>query len=123
MTLALIALAAAAGAASRFLLDRLVASRSRGRFPWGTFAVNVSGSLALGVLVGLALVRAVDGAYVVVLGTGYLGAYTTFSTWMVETVRLAEGGAWRAAIWNLVGSMAAGTAAAALGLGAGMLVP
>ncbi len=116
MTLALVALAAASGAVARFMLDHAV-SRGIGRaFPWGTFAVNVSGSFLLGALVGLVAFRGVDTAYLIVLGTGFLGAYTTFSTWMVETVRLIEAGSRGRALWNVLGSWGAGTAAATLGL-------
>ena len=116
MTLALVALAAAVGATARFALDHAVSCRVGGTFPWGTFAVNVSGSFSLGLLVGLVALRGVDTAYLVVLGTGFLGAYTTFSTWMVQTVRLLEAGSVGRALWNVLGSWGAGTAAAVLGL-------
>ena len=76
------------GAMARFLLDGAVSSRLARRFPFGTLAVNLSGSFAMGVLVGLALD---DGAYDV-LGTGLIGAFTTFSTWALESHRLAEDG-------------------------------
>ena len=71
----------------RFLLDGAVASASGAAFPWGTLAVNLSGAFALGVLAGAALS---DDAYRLA-GTGLLGAYTTFSTWMLETHRLGGG--------------------------------
>jgi fluoride exporter len=121
MTLALVAFAAALGAAARFVLDQAVSRRLGDAFPWGTFAVNVTGSFSLGVLVGLVALRAVDPAYLVVLGVGFLGAYTTFSTWMVETVRLIEAGSVGRALWNVLGSWAAGTAATVLGLWAATL--
>ena len=92
------------GAIARFLLDGAVSARVGSAFPWGTLAVNASGSFALGVV----------GTNVVV-GTGLLGAYTTFSTWMLETHRLAEDGRWRPAVLNVVGSLAVGLAAAWLG--------
>jgi CrcB protein len=92
------------GAIGRFLLDGAVSSRVGSAFPWGTLAVNASGSFALGVV----------GTNVVV-GTGLIGAYTTFSTWMLETHRLAEDGRWRPAVLNVVGSLAVGLAAAWLG--------
>lgn len=92
------------GALARFLLDGAVSDRMGGAFPWGTLAVNASGSFALGLLGGGTL-----------LGTGLLGAYTTFSTWMLETHRLAEEGRMRLAVVNVVGSLAVGLAAAALG--------
>jgi len=111
-----VALAAAFGAAARYALDSCLSSRRVGAFPWGTFAVNISGSLALGLLVGWVLAQELSPAYRIVLGTGFLGAYTTFSTWMLETLRLIERGARGLAFLNLAGSWAAGTAAAAAGL-------
>ncbi|MDQ3459255.1 MAG: fluoride efflux transporter CrcB [Deinococcota bacterium] len=111
-----IALAGALGAASRYLIDFYLVSRVRGSFPVGTFTVNVTGSLALGFLAGLVLYRGMPVEVKVLLGTGFLGAYTTFSTWMYETARLVEEGAWRAALVNAAGSLLAGVAAAAAGL-------
>jgi CrcB protein len=109
-------LAGALGAASRYLIDFYLVSRVRGSFPVGTFTVNVTGSLALGFLAGLVLYRGMPVEVKVLLGTGFLGAYTTFSTWMYETARLVEEGAWRAALVNAAGSLLAGVAAAAAGL-------
>jgi fluoride exporter len=85
--LAGVAVAGALGAVCRFLLDGAVAVRV-GQ-PWGTAAVNVSGSLAAGAVAGLAL-RGLDPSAQVVVATGFLGAFTTFSTWMVQTVVLLE---------------------------------
>jgi fluoride exporter len=121
MTFLLVALAAAAGAAARFVLDALVQSRSGGAHPWGTFAVNVSGSLALGLVVGFMSASGPSASWGVVVGTGFLGSYTTFSTLMVETVRMMERRAWSPALLYVGGSWAAGTAAAAAGLWAAML--
>ena len=92
------------GAIARFLLDGAVSSRAGTGFPWGTLAVNATGSFALGLL-----------GTNVLLGTGLLGAYTTFSTWMLETHRLAEDGRWRPAVLNVAGSLAVGLTAAWLG--------
>jgi fluoride exporter len=111
-----VALAAAIGAAARYALDFYITSHRPHPFPWGTFAVNISGSLGLGLLVGWALVHELSPGYRIVLGTGFLGAYTTFSTWMLETVRLLERGEHGLALLNAAGSWVAGTAAAALGL-------
>lgn len=108
----LVAIGGGAGAAARYLLDACITQVTGGERPWGIWAVNVTGSLALGVLVGLA----VPGSVMLVIGGGFLGAYTTFSTWMYDSVRLIEQGAWRAAIWNLAGSTGAGGLAATLGL-------
>jgi fluoride exporter len=110
-----VALAAAAGAVARYLLDTWLMARTGSAFPWGTFAVNISGSLALGLLAGGLALGALPAPAAVVLGTGFLGAYTTFSTWMVDSLRLIEAGARGAALANVLGSWAAGSAAAALG--------
>ena len=88
--------AAAVGAPARYLLDGLIQDRTRGEFPWGTCVVNVSGSFILGLLSGLALYHAFPADAKIVLGTGFCGAYTTFSTFTFETVRLAEAGLTRA---------------------------
>jgi CrcB protein len=89
-----------------------------GAFPWGTLIVNLSGSLVLGVLTGLALYHALPQAPRVVVGTGFCGAYTTFSAFSFETVRLLEEGELAEAAANLVGSLLL----CALGAGAGMAV-
>jgi len=99
------------GALARMLLDGFVSSRTRGAFPLGTLAVNLSGALVLGVLAG----AAVRGDALLLTGTAVIGAYTTFSTWMFETHRLAEDGGRLFAVVNVVASIAAGVAAAALG--------
>lgn len=101
----------ALGALGRFTLDGAVSGRWPSDFPFGTLAVNLSGSFALGVLVGLGL----TGDARLVLGTGLLGAYTTFSTWMVEAQRLGEDGEWRLMWLNLAGPMVAGLAITGVG--------
>jgi fluoride exporter len=100
-----------AGALARFVVDRAVARRFGGAFPYGTLVINLSGSFLLGFVTGLAL--STDAALIV--GTATIGSYTTFSTWMFETDRLAESGALRAAAANLVVSIVLGVALAALG--------
>ena len=111
-----VALAGALGAPARYLLERVVSASHRRLFPWGTFVVNVSGSLALGVVVGLVLAQGWSKDAQSVLGTGFLGAYTTFSTFAYETVRRAENGAPRVAATYAVTSFVASVAAAAIGL-------
>jgi fluoride exporter len=113
--------AAAIGAPARYLIDGLVQNRTDAAFPWGTFVVNVSGSLILGMIVGLGLYHGLGSTARTVLGTGGMGAYTTFSTFTFETVRLAEEGATNAALQNVaasfivcLGSASAGLALAAL---------
>lgn len=108
--------AAAVGAPSRYLLDGWIQDRTRGAFPWGTFTVNVSGCLLLGVLTGLGLYHELDATTRTVLGTGALGAYTTFSTFTFETVRLAEQGALDEAFRNAAASFLVGLAAASVGI-------
>ncbi len=78
-----------AGAIGRFVVDREVGRRFGGAFPYGTLVINLSGSFLLGLVTGLAL--SIDAA--LIIGTATIGSYTTFSTWMFETDRLAESGA------------------------------
>jgi CrcB protein len=106
-----VGLAGAAGSAARFLLQGTVGRRLGTRFPVGTLVVNLTGTLALGALVGAAL----DGDTYRVAGTGFLGAYTTFSAWMLESHRLADEGEVGLAWANIVVSLAAGLAVAVLG--------
>jgi fluoride exporter len=108
--------AAAIGAPARYLLDGWVRGRTGGSFPWGTFAVNMTGCLALGLLTGLGLYHGLGATTRTMIGTGGLGAYTTFSTLSFETVRLAEDGAPDRALLNAAGSLLLGLAAAATGL-------
>jgi CrcB protein len=108
--------AGAVGATLRYVIDGAVQSRVEGPFPWGTFIVNVSGSLVLGVLTGLALYHAFPDEPRIVLGTGFCGAYTTFSTFGFETVRLLEQDATIEACLNALGTLVVGALAAGLGL-------
>lgn len=108
--------AAGIGAPGRYLLDGYVQDRTGGAFPWGTFVVNTTGCLLLGIVTGLGLYHGFSATGRVVLGTGGMGAFTTFSTLTYETVRLAEEGAVNEAFRNAAGSLVAGLAVAALGL-------
>ena len=101
MTLALLVVAGALGALLRYEVELLVRRRTGPEFPYGTLVINVTGSFALGVLVGLAAHHGVSSTVVTVAGTGLLGAYTTFSTFSVDTVGLVERGRTRAAAANL----------------------
>jgi fluoride exporter len=101
----------AAGAYARFSVAAAVTARRPGDFPWGTFVVNLSGGFVLGALTGLG----VTGNALLVFGTGFLGGYTTFSTWMVETQRLGEDAAFGQSAAYLFGSMLAGLAATGAG--------
>lgn len=99
------------GAVGRFVLDRAVSRRLGSAFPWGTLVVNLLGALLLGILVGAAVSQ---DAYRLA-GTGVLGAFTTFSAWMLESHRLSEGGGARLGALNILGSLAGGIAAVWLG--------
>ena len=99
------------GALARFGLTLLVADRLHPHLPLGTMAVNVSGAFLLGLLAG----ASVDGDARLLFGVGLLGAYTTFSTWMVETQRIDEAGRRRIAVLNIGLSVAFGLGAVALG--------
>jgi CrcB protein len=122
MTLALVMLAAAVGAPLRYLVDRAVQHRRDSAFPLGTFTINVTGSLLLGLLTGLTLHHGLSPRLETVLGTGLLGAYTTFSTFGYETIRLLEDGAVYEAALNVAASLTCGLAAAAAGLGLALLL-
>jgi CrcB protein len=110
-----IALLGGLGACSRFAVDLLVSAREAGTFPLGTLAVNLSGALALGILAGA--VTSDDALHVI--GAGLLGGYSTFSTWMFQSQRLAEDGEPGAALANVVLSAAFGLAAVWIGMQVG----
>jgi len=106
------------GALARFGVDSIVSARALSRFPLGTLAVNLTGALILGVLAGAALGH----DQYLLAGTAVIGSYTTFSTWQLESHRLAEDGLRRAAVINLLLSLALGVGAVALGLALGGLL-
>ena len=117
-----VALGGAVGAAARFAVAQWAAARWGGTFPWGTFAVNLTGSLAIGLVITLLLARGADPTYRLLLVTGFLGGYTTFSAFSIETLALLEARRWEAAALYVGGSVALGLLAAALGLGLGRLI-
>jgi CrcB protein len=98
-------------AAARFVIDAVVSAGSAGRFPAGTLVVNLSGSVMLGLLVGIA----VRGNAYLLAGTALIGSYTTFSTWMLESHRLAEDDRRWLLVANIAASLVLGLAAVALG--------
>jgi CrcB protein len=106
------------GAIARFLLDGAVVGRVGRGFPWGTLAVNLAGTLGLGLLIG----AAVGGDTYRLAGTGLLGAFTTFSTWALESHRLGEDGQLRLGIVNFATSLILGVGAAWLGQRVGVLL-
>lgn len=105
-----VSLAGAAGAVVRYLLGAAVQRLVGRRFPWGTTVVNLAGTVLLGWVV------AGSGPAPPALTVGFLGGFTTYSTWMVESVILAEEGRRGPALGNLVGMTLAGLGGAALGL-------
>lgn len=121
MTWLLVALAGGAGAVARFVVDGTLRARWATPFPWATLVVNVSGSLLLGFVVGRVLFGGTPQLWRTVLGTGFCGGYTTFSTTSFETVRLVREGRWAQAAANAVGTLGLTVAAGAAGLWAGSL--
>lgn len=111
-----VALTAGVGAVCRYLLDQAVQHRHGSDFPWGTFVVNATGSLLLGVVTGLGLHHGLAATPTVVLSAGFCAGYTTWSTWAWESLALAEVGDWWRAGCNVAGSVAVGLAAAGVGL-------
>lgn len=104
------------GAPARFVVDQVVNSRTRGVFPWGTWVINATGAFLLGLITGLVLYHGLGHIPSAVVGTGFCGAYTTFSTFSWETVRLIEEGTPSAAVRNVAGSLLVGLAAAGAGM-------
>lgn len=111
MTVVLVLVGGAVGAPLRYLTDLLIQSRNTGLFPWGTFVVNVAGSLVLGIAASAVLHAGVPSWVSALVATGFCGALTTFSTFGFETFRLIEDGAWRVAGLNVGASLLAGMTA------------
>lgn len=116
-----LALAGGLGAVARLLLDGVIRDRIGGVTPWGTIIINLTGSLLLGFISGLAVSHVLPEAVHVVVGTGFLGGYTTFSTASYETIRLLQERRWTVGVLNGLGVLVATTVLAALGLWAGSL--
>jgi len=112
----LVVLGGGAGALARFVLDEAARSRAAVSFPWPTVLINVTGSLVLGFLVGLAVFGDAPTTAVLVSGIGFCGGYTTFSTASFETVRLLQRGRYLAAAANAFGTPLLAIGAGALGL-------
>jgi CrcB protein len=110
------------GAPSRYLLDRAINRRIESDLPWGTFLVNISGSFVLGLLTGLSLSNHLSPLVKALLGTGFCGAYTTFSTFTFETIRLLEVGQILDAALNAFVSLAVGLLGAGAGLAIGLAI-
>lgn len=117
-----ISVAGGVGAASRLVLDGALRSRVRVGYPVGTTVINISGSLLLGLVTGLAIGGVLPEPWRLIAGAGFLGGYTTFSTASFETVRLLQERRRLAAALNGLGMLVAAVLAAALGLAGGLLV-
>jgi fluoride exporter len=110
--------AGALGAVARFRVDASFKKRWQTSFPWATFSINITGSLLLGILAGAVLYHGQTSIWQTVVGTGFCGGYTTFSTASFETVRLVEQNRRALALINAVGSLVVSVAACATGLAA-----
>lgn len=111
------------GAIARYTIDGWVTDATRSSFPWGTLVVNMSGSFALGLLFALTVERAALPADLrAPVGIGFIGAYTTFSTFTLESLRLMQDGSWALAAANLVGSVLLGMAAVFAGVALGRAI-
>lgn len=123
-TVVAVGVAGFVGAIARYGVEGFISERTNQSFPWGTFVVNISGSFLLGVLFALLI----EGRVVVVpwlrtgLTVGLIGAYTTFSTFTLETLRLIDGGALLGAGLNAFGSLTVGLAAVSVGIVLGRLI-
>lgn len=111
--------ACALGAPSRYLLDSWIQNKTAGSYPWGTWVVNVTGCFLLGVLTGSALQHGLGHPTVTIAGAGFLGCYTTFSTFTLQSVLLAERSEIPTAVGYIASSVAAGCVAAGAGLALG----
>jgi CrcB protein len=109
-------LAGATGAVARFVFDSSFKRRWQSPFPWATVVINVTGSLLLGILAGLVLFHGQPAIWQTVIGTGFCGGYTTFSTASFETVRLVQQNRRALALLNAFGSLLTSVAACAVGL-------
>jgi CrcB protein len=110
-----VALAAGVGALCRYVADALVQAHWPSSLPWGTIAVNITGSFLAGLFAGLAMHHGLGGHATAVLASGFAGGYTTLSTWAWETVALQRGGATSGAVLNL-STLLIGLGAAVAGL-------
>ncbi|ORI17214.1 fluoride efflux transporter CrcB [Rhodococcus sp. 1168] len=116
MIVLLMALAGALGAVCRFVVDSFVKSKVQGTlFPWATVGINISGSLFVGFLAGLVVFAQGSTDLQTIIGTGFCGGYTTFSTASFETVRLVQVGRRSLALATAVGTLAGSVGACAAG--------
>ena len=111
-----VVLAGSAGAVSRFVLDGFIRSRLQSEFPYATVLINVTGSAVLGVVAGLVAFGSTPEQVQAIVGVGFCGGYTTFSTASVETVRLLEQRRYRLAASNAIGTALGTTAVVGMAL-------
>lgn len=111
-----VSLAGGVGASLRFVLDGIIRTRFDGPIPKGTILINISGSFLLGLITGFVASNILPDTWLPILGTGFLGGYTTFSTTSVETVRLVMAGEWLASVLSGAGTLIGSVSAAGLGL-------
>lgn len=104
------------GALTRFAQDTLVKSRVASGFPWGTISINVVGSFLLGLITGMAMFAGAAEQWQIVLGSGFCGGYTTFSTAMFDAAALARARRWRDAVTGVLGTLVGAVVAASLGI-------
>ncbi|QCV95945.1 fluoride efflux transporter FluC [Acidipropionibacterium acidipropionici] len=116
MTWLFVSLAGGVGAATRFLVDSWIARHHRLNTPMGTIVINVTACFILGLATGLGLDHTMTASWTSVIGTGFCGGYSTFSTASVEGARLFLSGRARAGLLHAGGMLVLGTAAAALGM-------
>lgn len=117
-----IGLAGASGAVTRYLLGRFFAERVNARFPLGTFLINISGAFLIGLVFALAGHQLISPTIQLLLATGFLGGYTTFSTLNWETLQLARGGSMYLGLLYLGGTFVLGLGAEMLGMMVGGLL-
>jgi CrcB protein len=111
-----VGLAGACGALLRYVFGRYIAERISSQFPLGTFLINVTGAFVIGILFALTARKLINPSIEVILATGFLGGYTTFSTMSWEGVQLARGGSTLGSALYLGGNVCVGLIAAVLGL-------
>lgn len=117
-----VALGGGVGSAARYAVERAISLKWRGRFPWGVFMVNLSGAMLLGLFMGLVSAGSDHSLATILIGTGLLGGYTTFSTASIDAVRLARDGHRLMTLTYAVGTMLGTIVAALAGLWLGEMV-
>ena len=110
------------GAIARYALGVWIAERLGTAFPWGTWIINVTGSLVIGLVLTVLTERVVDPAWRLLLVVGFLGGYTTFSSYTFEALTLARAGEWPFALAYVLGSNVVGLLAVTLGVAVAHLV-